>query len=107
MANALLKYFSWQHLPPKLQTVSKPICELAEQLDQMLPDGPEKTTALRKLLEAKDCAVRAAMDAPPASTAFSDEPCPGCPPGGWCTKLPPCGRAVLAHERGADIYSGR
>lgn len=54
----LLQFFAWQHLPPHLQEVSKPFGELAEQLLE-LPDNPERTTAIRKLLEAKDCAVRA------------------------------------------------
>lgn len=57
----ILKYFKFDHLPPQLQAVSKPIGELAQQLDEQLPDGPEKSAGLRKLLEAKDCFVRARM----------------------------------------------
>lgn len=38
-----------------------PFCELAKVIDGTLPDNPEKTTAIRKLLEAKDCAVRALL----------------------------------------------
>lgn len=57
---ALLKYFTWAHLPPHLQAVSKPFAELAMQMAAML-DGPELTAGLRKLLEAKDCCVRAAL----------------------------------------------
>lgn len=56
----LMQFFAWAHLPPHLQSVSKPFGELAESL-LMLPDNPERTTALRKLLEAKDCAVRAVL----------------------------------------------
>lgn len=56
----LLQFFAWQHLPPHLQEVSKPFGELAEKLIE-LPDNPERTTAIRKLLEAKDCAVRAQL----------------------------------------------
>lgn len=59
----VLKYFKWQHLPPHLQAVSKPFGELAEQMANTLPSGPELTVGLRKLLEAKDCCVRAAIDA--------------------------------------------
>ena len=57
----LLKYFSFEHLPQPLQEVSRPFCELAESV-ALRPgsDGPETTVALRKLLEAKDAAVRAA-----------------------------------------------
>lgn len=58
----LLKYFSFAHLPLALQPFSSPFSELAYGLVKVLPDSAELTTALRKLLEAKDCAVRAAMD---------------------------------------------
>jgi hypothetical protein len=63
MPSTVIKYFGYTHLPAHLQTVSKPIGELAEQLEAMLPDGPEKSAGMRKLLEAKDCFVRAALDA--------------------------------------------
>ena len=59
---ALLVFFAWGHLPPHLQTVSKPFGMLAYQMADELPDSAEKTMTLRKLLEAKDCAVRAALD---------------------------------------------
>ena len=57
---ALLKFFAYDHLPAHLQDVSAPICGLAKDLAVSL-DGPEFTTGLRKLLEAKDCFVRAAL----------------------------------------------
>lgn len=57
----LMQLFTYKHLPTHLQEVSKPICELAEHLDKTLPNNPEKTTALRKLREAKDCAVTAVL----------------------------------------------
>lgn len=57
----LLQFFVWGHLPADLQGISRPFAELAEKLIQTLPRNPERTTALRKLLEAKDCAVRAAL----------------------------------------------
>lgn len=59
--NYLLQFFAYQHLPANLQAVSKPFCELAHQIATTLPNNPETTTALRKLLEAKDCAVRAVL----------------------------------------------
>ena len=62
MASPLLKYFAYAHLPQKLQEVSRPIGDLAAFVDAKLPDGPEKTVGLRKLLEAKDCLVRASLD---------------------------------------------
>ena len=58
----IMKYFEYAHLSPRLQEVSKPIGELAKLMDDTLPDGPEKSAGLRKLLEAKDCLVRARMD---------------------------------------------
>jgi len=58
----IMKYFEYAHLPPHLQKVSKPIGELAAKMNAELPDGPEKSAGLRKLLEAKDCFVRAALD---------------------------------------------
>ena len=64
MATTTIKYFDFAHLPPHLQAVSKPIGELAQQLEADLPDGPEKSAGMRKLLEAKDCFVRAALDKP-------------------------------------------
>lgn len=61
MANPIMKYFEYEHLPPKLQEVSKPICDLAKHVDETAPDGAEKSAGLRKLLEAKDCIVRASV----------------------------------------------
>lgn len=58
---ALLRFFEYEHLPPHLREVSKPCALLAHTLADELPDGPELTTGLRKLLEAKDCFVRAAL----------------------------------------------
>ena len=57
----LMQFFAYEHLPAHLQAVSKPFGELAKQIQETLPENPEKTTALRKLLEAKDCAVRATL----------------------------------------------
>ena len=61
MNTQILKYFTYSHLPDHLQMVSKPIAELAMSLDAELPDGPEKSAGLRKLLEAKDCFVRCSL----------------------------------------------
>jgi hypothetical protein len=57
----ILRYFEYEHLPEHLQAVSKPIGDLARQMAGTLPEGPEVTAGLRKLLEAKDCLVRAAL----------------------------------------------
>lgn len=57
----LLQFFEYAHLPEHLQKVSQPFCILAKDIVANLPSNPERTTALRKLLEAKDCAVRAVL----------------------------------------------
>ncbi len=57
----ILQFFDWVHLPPKLQAVSAPFCALANDLILLLPRNPERTVALRKLLESKDAAVRACI----------------------------------------------
>jgi hypothetical protein len=85
MTEHILQFFAYAHLPAHLQLVSKPFCELAHAIVEgdnqeasgvvtfggPLPRNPERTVALRKLLEAKDAAVRAllAKDAPPAPKA--------------------------------------
>lgn len=61
----LLRYFAYDHLPERLQAVSKPCGDLAQEMVAALPDGPELSTGLRKLLEAKDCFVRAVLDTNP------------------------------------------
>jgi hypothetical protein len=55
----IMQFFVFDHLPEKLQAVSQPFSELANRLADTLPHNPELTASLRKLLEAKDCAVRA------------------------------------------------
>lgn len=55
----MMQFFVYSHLPEHLQPVSRPFNELAQLLVVTLPRNPERTVALRKLLEAKDAAVRA------------------------------------------------
>ncbi len=57
----MLQFFVYEHLPQHLQGVSAPFCLLAREIVETLPMNPERTVALRKLLEAKDCAVRALL----------------------------------------------
>ena len=59
--NQIMRYFAYEHLPERLQEVSKPLGELAKEMDSLLLDGVEKSAGLRKLLEAKDCFVRAKL----------------------------------------------
>ena len=57
----LLKYFKYDHLPEHLQAHSKPFCDLAIKVARSTERNAETTVALRKLLEAKDAAVRATL----------------------------------------------
>jgi len=57
----ILQFFSYSHLPPHLAEIYAPFGELAARVVSTLPRNPERTVALRKLLEAKDAAVRAHM----------------------------------------------
>lgn len=59
MTNPILKHFDYQAEPPQIGEIIRPFAKLAWEMDQTLPDGPEKSVGLRKLLEAKDCMVRA------------------------------------------------
>lgn len=57
----ILQYFAFGHLKPELQYISEKFYHLAHAIEAELPAGPEKSVALRKLLESKDAAVRAAL----------------------------------------------
>lgn len=57
-----MNFFDYAHLPQRLQRVSEPIHTLAHMMNKTLPDGAEKSAGLRKLLEAKDCFVRAELE---------------------------------------------
>lgn len=72
MQEHILQFFEYKHLPPHLAAISRPFCQLAHAIvsgdcsesgnvpfGPPLPRNPERTVALRKLLEAKDAAVRA------------------------------------------------
>ena len=61
MTDRMLQFFRYHHLPEHLRAVSEPFGVLAQHIVDKLPSNPERTSALRKLLEAKDCAVRAAL----------------------------------------------
>lgn len=62
MNNPIMKYFDFAHLPSgPLQQVSACFFDLAYMLDSRVPDSVEKSAGLRKLLEAKDCFVRAVI----------------------------------------------
>jgi hypothetical protein len=58
----MLKWFAFDHLPDHLKVVSQPFFVVAHRLCELCDPGPERTVALRKLLEAKDAAVRAKVN---------------------------------------------
>ena len=60
--NRLMKFFKYSHLPQPLMDVSQSCCEFALEMDLTLSESAEKTAGLRKLLEAKDCFVRARLE---------------------------------------------
>lgn len=66
MQDRMMQFFAYEHLPPHLQAVSKPFGEIARTMVDTLPPNAERTAGLRKLLEAKDCAVRALLYKEPA-----------------------------------------
>ena len=55
----IAQFFSFAHLPARLANVSRPFARLAAEVALCIPRNPERTVALRKLLETKDAAVRA------------------------------------------------
>ena len=61
MNEPIMQFFEYMHLPAHLQSVSSQFHSLAVNVIEMLPRNSERTVALRKLLEAKDAAVRAAI----------------------------------------------
>jgi hypothetical protein len=61
MTDRMMQFFAYAHLQPHLQEISKPFGDLAQQIVDTLPANAERTAGLRKLLEAKDCIVRAKL----------------------------------------------
>lgn len=57
----IAQFFAYKHLPSELAAVSAPFCRMAVDILVAVPRNPERTVALRKLLEAKDAAVRAVV----------------------------------------------
>jgi hypothetical protein len=60
-ADHIMQFFGYAHLPESLADVSKKFAELADAIVATVPRNPERTVALRKILEAKDAAVRACV----------------------------------------------
>lgn len=59
----IMKFFAYVHLPAgAMRNTSRECAQFAEQIANTLPDGPELSAGMRKLLEAKDCFVRAALE---------------------------------------------
>jgi hypothetical protein len=58
----MMKWFDFEHLPPVLKDTSRMFHVLALDICNDIESGPERTVALRKLLESKDAAVRAKLN---------------------------------------------
>jgi hypothetical protein len=69
----MLQFFAYEHLRPDLQAISKPFGEIAVWMINYLPLNAEREAGLRKLLEAKDCAVRAQVFKEPANHGVSPD----------------------------------
>lgn len=69
----ILQYFKFDHLPEHLQAVSRPFSVIAQHMVETLPRCAERSAGLRKLLEAKDCAVRAWLYKPVTKIAASSD----------------------------------
>jgi hypothetical protein len=74
MSEPIMQFFEYAHLPSELAIVSKQFHGLAHELVTNLPRNPERTVALRKLLEAKDAAVRAKIFKENAADTRPDPP---------------------------------
>lgn len=70
------QFFDFEHLPPDLAPVSESFHDLALKLVRTLPDSPELSVALRKLLESKDAAVRSAVANRTEANTLDVERCP-------------------------------
>jgi hypothetical protein len=57
----ICQFFSYSHLPPRLQVVSEPFCALVDVVLRNTRSGEEQSFSLRMLLLSKDAAVRAAL----------------------------------------------
>lgn len=57
----ICKYFNYKHLPENLQTISKLFHDLFHALDEEVPPNGQKSEGMQRLLEAKDCCVRASL----------------------------------------------
>jgi len=60
----IMRYFEYEHLREPLRTVSAGFAAMAQSIILNIPEGDERDAGLRKLLEAKDCIVRQALDLP-------------------------------------------
>lgn len=70
--DSILRYFRYAHFPYHVAEIAKFFADVAHELSHRLPDGPEKSVALRKLLESKDAAVRASLELGPAGVDKND-----------------------------------
>lgn len=87
---SIMRWFKSDHLPERLRAVSQPCADLAADMVNAIPDGPELTAGLRKLLEAKDCFVRAELDRTGERVIASSAPAVKEERHGWTDHGYPC-----------------
>lgn len=90
MSEPIMQFFKYAHLPEHMQGVSRPFAELADNVVKSLPRNPERTVALRKLLEAKDAAVMTWEQKLAAINALADSSLKMRQPGDWYLSVPRC-----------------
>lgn len=73
----MLQLFRHQHLPPPLKSVAQSFAMLARKIVHDAGRNPERSAALRKLREAKDCACTALLWKDPERPPPTRIPGPG------------------------------
>jgi hypothetical protein len=61
LGDDIMQFFAYEHLQPEQKRIAKGFHDFADQVVKHLPQCPERTVALRKLLESKDAAVRSTL----------------------------------------------
>lgn len=64
-SDPLIQFFAFEHLPPHLREISEPFGALADAIVAALPDNKDRHKSLRRLLEAKDWAIRSRLHTEP------------------------------------------
>jgi hypothetical protein len=58
--HAMLRWFAYKHLPEEMHRIATTFDAMAQWMVEVIPASDEATVAMRKLLESRDAAIRAA-----------------------------------------------